>query len=924
VPASSIIDAAVLTAHGSAWGKPSSAARVYSSCVRRASLPANREESSKKTSFAPHLSISFSTAAMSIFPEDPWAEIQEMRRKMQWANSPAMKVVFAFIDLRKREFVKGALDSSVDASASVAAFREAVDNGRRGRQAVDVLREAVQRATFSFFGNAIDDDQVDLLPSSQLAGHLAYLITSALEIGALPRAGGRLTSCAITAFHKKSPGQAIVGPYLETFKWFVGWLESLGIDKPWSWGPRLPSLNGKDEPSSYCPMAAACSFGEVEVVRYLASLGADVGQFDEGMPTASPAPLAFLAAPPAFLALVELGLDLDGRFANDIDGEEVADPAARLPLMFPLVKLLDASLPKEDAEKERVLQQRRDLILFCVKKCPAVLEQKQLIMEERKGLLSFMANVVQAGDAPLLKALMAGGLKFSCTHTVGDNRRPSELPTLVMALHYPSEAIVTTLLVAGILKDWETNYREAAQSAMAGALALHGHVVAGAGAHAEIHSSPALSTRILKMVLPRFSRLNNFQGVNQLFARLTENASNGLLTEEGVMTALRLFQPYCDLTKPEPGLPGINLVHHGAKMGFPEVIRFAVKTLGLSTESVFDYPETNDRLTPLALAIQYGKTKAALTLVEECGANAFVPGVDCLYQPLNLAVFFGLLAADQEELLSVIRGLTTRYKDCLNPAFYAKSKAVGVVAGPIAYFITTCAEPSRSRDLRPLELFLSPSLDYVTEAINRMAIVATPQTKLVCGNAAQIAAHFKAWPAVILLLKQGSVTVTTRMEGSRMPDGSSVPAHVQRLPSVVDSIRMNKCSDRLVVSLVEAACAKEAEARSSAGTAASGATTSNAFEDPTKKVLTAAEEKKKAKKREQKKKAKAKKRAAAGAGKVDDGGADSDSDSSGEDEEEAGMNEEERMLARAPTFDLEKEKAARKARAEAEAVTESK
>jgi hypothetical protein len=112
--------------------------------------------------------------------------------------------------------------------------------------------------------------------------------------------------------------------------------------------------------------------------------------------------------------------------------------------------------------------------------------------------------------------------------------------------------------------------------------------------------------------------------------------------------------------------------------------------------------------------------------------------------------------------------------------------------------------------------------------------------------------------------------------------------------------------------------------------AANSAVPSNAFEDPRSKVLTEAEEKKRAKRRAKRKKAKTTKKAAAakdahaGAGKEEGEPSSSDSDSSGPDDEEEGKDEEERMLARAPTFDLENEKAARKARAEAEKSKETK
>jgi hypothetical protein len=160
-------------------------------------------------------------------------------------------------------------------------------------------------------------------------------------------------------------------------------------------------------------------------------------------------------------------------------------------------------------------------------------------------------------------------------------------------------------------------------------------------------------------------------------------------------------------------------------------------------------------------------------------------------------------------------------------------------------------------------------------------------------------------------------------------DAAPVTLTTPRLPSVEFMVKEifaeggRAAPPRSLMAQVEAAAKREREERrekaakkkpSGSGTARTSA--SNAFEDPSVKVLSEKEAKKKGKKREQKKKAKAKKRAAiaaaAGAGGVA-GEVSDDSDSSGTDEEEAGMDEEERMLARAPTFDLEKERAARRA-----------
>jgi hypothetical protein len=194
-------------------------------------------------------------------------------------------------------------------------------------------------------------------------------------------------------------------------------------------------------------------------------------------------------------------------------------------------------------------------------------------------------------------------------------------------------------------------------------------------------------------------------------------------------------------------------------------------------------------------------------------------------------------------------------------------------------------------------------------------------------TALQWAVNNQRWDACHLLLRLGRPKVLS---------SPFIPAGLFAIPlkRVYDLVMEDPEArrDRKLVSLVELAAKKE-RAEQSAASVAPAREASSAFEDPSVKVLTEKEEKKKAKKRAQKKKAKAKKRekareeaagvASAGAGKEQPLSSDDD-DSSGTDEEEAGMTEEEKMLARAPTFDLEKEKAARKARAAAEAEEAAK
>jgi hypothetical protein len=213
-----------------------------------------------------------------------------------------------------------------------------------------------------------------------------------------------------------------------------------------------------------------------------------------------------------------------------------------------------------------------------------------------------------------------------------------------------------------------------------------------------------------------------------------------------------------------------------------------------------------------------------------------------------------------------------------------------------------------------LEALLSAGLDYLDEALNSVAVI-----PIGVGTAVQIAALSANTAGLRLLLQQPSCRVTFKHSGP-LPFGLKMPPRGKIFEAVEDS--MTGCPDRRLVALVRAKAKKEKEeaANGRVTNAGAGAGGSNTFEDPSVRVLTAAEEKKKAKKRAAKKKAKAKKRAAeasAAGGAGTAAAADDDSDSSGTDEEEAGMDEEERMLARAPTFDLEKEKAARKAKKEA-------
>jgi hypothetical protein len=201
------------------------------------------------------------------------------------------------------------------------------------------------------------------------------------------------------------------------------------------------------------------------------------------------------------------------------------------------------------------------------------------------------------------------------------------------------------------------------------------------------------------------------------------------------------------------------------------------------------------------------------------------------------------------------------------------------------------------------------------------------------GNCLQTCANAAKWQALYLLLKKfPAASVTRTYQGP-------IGAHERVMPSVVDICKQKGCTDRRILALLETAkkrekaeadrarsAALEAERRKREDSSEAAATTplpsadaaglsTAAFEDPGMKAITAKEAKAKERKKAQKKKARAKKRAEAkangGAGKQAE-----ESSDSGEDSAEEGMDEEERMMHRAPAFDLER---AKKERAEAAA-----
>jgi hypothetical protein len=290
----------------------------------------------------------------------------------------------------------------------------------------------------------------------------------------------------------------------------------------------------------------------------------------------------------------------------------------------------------------------------------------------------------------------------------------------------------------------------------------------------------------------------------------------------------------------------------------------------------------------------------------------------------------GLHGAEQAEAISVGKEMVKKEPEILDPSYYNRHPACGPFHGQA---LTPLREAVSSPSL--LKALLTSGSKHLKEAIEQVSIVRFEESNLlVAGTPLQFYARLEKWEHCRLLLTHARPKVLT---SAAVPEGMTAST----LPCAHEMI-MAGCSEkenRLLRALVEgaamaerkAAAAKEraskaaAAAKEMASKASAVGASTNAFEGPAAKVSTATEETKKAKKREAKKRARAKKREKAKSGEdfpVAAGAGEApldDSDSSGSDDEE-GMDGEERMLARAPTFDLQKEKAARRARAEAEAA----
>jgi hypothetical protein len=333
------------------------------------------------------------------------------------------------------------------------------------------------------------------------------------------------------------------------------------------------------------------------------------------------------------------------------------------------------------------------------------------------------------------------------------------------------------------------------------------------------------------------------------------------------------------------------------------------------------------RLTPLGASFLYGQPKISETLLKKWNAPVSYPTAPSpFHQPVTALCNSDIPDA---EIVKLLRLMLEKDRNLFSyPCFFRGEKP-----NPL----TLLVEKDKTQSL---EAALSgssyPGVKELCSARCPNTIMSDRGPKVGNLTPAAVACISSKYAALSLILRHSDISVVEpndidlRSTGFRQAK-PTIAEIIQQQADFAAISRGFPGPPRSLVTIVANRAKNELSAAraSAAGAAAttSPAVASNAFEDPSVKVLSEKEAKKKAKKREQKKKAKAKKKAAASAavGPGDAAGGPSDgSDSSGSDEEEEGLDEEEKMLARAPTFDLEKERAARRAAAAASTVLEEK
>jgi hypothetical protein len=762
----------------------------------------------------------------------------------------------------------------------------------------EVFAALVLKCTKEVWARVASDD------SSVRAAHcenLYTLISMAVDVKALDDNNDQLWIAALGGLHagdtadKPAPVRASDGT--PTFELFTAFTEALltkcGIKSFKERAPvESPEENCEEVDARNTAVSNAAYYNEPGVIRLLERHGADLQE--EGKCGRSPAVLAFVRGNcEAFAALLDSGkVKASSRFAarSKKDGR-LLKGSWGIPLIFALTTSIHG---REDLP-------RISMTLLALQKDPTAKDIAHLAEDAsgfttRSGLVD-MAIFSRSCDV-VRAALEAGG-------TLNVDGGPGTFDGVEGVVPAVTAAITikqSTLEVLKMLVDefglFRLEYAEPAMKQVRGMLAANLKSYLQAPTTREGQEAFEKAELVARA---GFCRLSDEEG----HKALSEGAYDGPMESEpfGKVVALLVR---CGSRIRDPARPsGIRFVFLACMHRCLGALETAI-AMGEDANLAGEYEGTV--VTPLASCIAYDWLPGASYLSEQGASPVVREANDWASQPICTAI---LGPRSEEKSLAFLRLFRGRHPDMLSPSYY-KPGPDGACVHPF----TAAVKSGRHKCLEWLLTESGANKASLKEACDHMWSIQIREVGTFRGSAGQLACELMKWTALSLLLKHADASVTVAAADSNMPP-------IYRNPN------LKHCPDRRLKALIESAARKELELRkveadkaatSESKAKAVGAAT-NAFEDPTNKVLTAAEEKKKAKKKEAKKRAKAKKKAAAhaGAGKAGED-ADSDSDSSGEDEEEEGMDEEERMLARAPTFDLEKEKAARKAKAEAEAA----
>jgi hypothetical protein len=534
------------------------------------------------------------------------------------------------------------------------------------------------------------------------------------------------------------------------------------------------------------------------------------------------------------------------------------------------------------------------------------------------------------GSAKLVSTVLGLGsrTRYDISEQVIGGKPYAFYPTLYYALSRPSLPVMKLLVDVGAFENLGARYSEKALWSLAAGfnsllIACYPWKTGPASQEKTYYRADGLE--VLDLVLSTgFSYPWVVDSEGQVCNIVLDTLAQAVMEEEHVVDLLsRCKAAGVDILhskKEDVGKPhGVGLAVKAARVGFNRVLDLAIEMQG--PESVDAYYEertsagTHSKTTPLLAAISDRKLATVQHLLRAHKAKAAYrspfsdePHMD---QPIVQALFL----EDDNIALPFVRELINADPSFCNLDCFVDHTGVTPVM-LCCHFVLP----------NTLEAILSADLPGVKAMCKQRFRKPNGTGDLVDSSPAYMLADEAQWGMLSTMLRYCPAVPVIAPTKVFRADGT----WLRDLPTVVERAEQNRAPRLLLLKLKAMAKQQLADAAKGKASAAKSSVPSNAFEDPTNRVVTEAEERKKAKKREQKRKAKAKKRATAaastahaGAGR-EDAGSSSDSDSSGPDEEEEGMDEEERMLARAPTFDLEKERATRKARAEQEKEKEGK